>query len=551
MRKILVIEDNEMNREILQDILSEEYEVLEAENGAEGLAILESCYQELSVILLDLQMPVMDGFEFLERVSRDPLISAVPVIVMTADENVGTEERCMQLGAVEFLGKPYKPAVMFGRIRNMIRMREAAADIRSLEYDELTGLYTRQAFIHYAVRMLREHPDQGYSLFMADIREFKLINSHFGEAVGNQVLQTIAGQLRKDGREKDGIVSRFEADHFAGLFPVEAVPGLPTIEDTLKDFISIGPVAHIRVKLGIYENVDHSLDMSTICDRAMMAMETIKHSYDRHVATYDGPMAQRRLQEQQMEVAFDDALAAGEFQAWFQPKVDPRDGRIVGAEALVRWKKADGSFNPPYLFIPFFERNGQVVQLDECMFRQVCDLQARWQREGRRLCPISINMSRTTLLHSDTLAVYEQLLAGSGISRDLVPIEITESSAFLSHQITDRMHELKTAGYTLHMDDFGSGYSSLTSLGILPFDVIKLDKSLTDTIGTPRGEMIVRHMLEVIRDLGMTSVVEGVETADQVEILKRLGCDAIQGYYYSKPLPLEEFEALAAKGYIR
>ena len=217
MRKILIIEDNMMNREILNGILSEEYDILEAENGAEGLEILKKNFKDLSVILLDLQMPVMDGFEFMDRVRQDALISSVPIIVMTADEKADTESRCMELGAVEFLEKPYNPTIMFGRIRNIIRMREAAAEIQSIEYDDITGLYTKQAFCHYAEKMLSEDPDEKYTVFVLDIKEFNVINNVYGEKTGDKIIKAIADELRKTTGKVNGIARHYEADRFAGM----------------------------------------------------------------------------------------------------------------------------------------------------------------------------------------------------------------------------------------------------------------------------------------------------------------------------------------------
>ena len=548
MRKILIIEDNEMNREILSDILSEEYEVLEAENGAEGLALLEQNHRDLSVILLDLQMPVMDGFEFLSRVKDDALLSAVPVIVMTADENADTEARCMELGAVEFLEKPYNPVIIYGRIRNMVHMREAAAEIEAIEYDELTGLYTKQAFYHYMEKLLKENPEKDYTLLVTDIREFKLINSVYGEQAGDRVLCAIAESLRKNTRENGGIAGRYGADRFLALFDAEIVPSVAELEEELSCRIKIDVVDQIRLKMGVYEQVDHNLKASRSCDRAIGAMELVKESNDRNVGAYDGPLEQRHRMEQQMEADFPQAVEDGEFEAWFQPKVDPVRNQIIGAEALVRWRKEDGSYRAPYLFIPLFERDGLVADLDICMFRLVCQQQVKWKEAGIRQVPVSVNMSRTTLLRPGTVEIYRKMVEESGVPIELVPIEITESAAFLSNQIGERMKSLKAMGFALHMDDFGSGYSSLTSLGILPFDVTKIDKSLADNIGTDRGAMILRHMMAMIHELGMKAVAEGVESADQVEFLKMLGCDAIQGYYYSKPVPAAEFTRMLKEG---
>ena len=547
MRKILIIEDNIMNREILKEILCEEYEVLEAENGEAGLAYLEKHHQELSIILLDLQMPVMDGFTFMSHVKDDPILSVVPIIVMTADDDANTEERCMELGAVEFLEKPYNPVVMFGRIRNIIRMREAAADIMSVERDELTGLYTRQAFYHYAGKFLRENPDKEYTMLISDIREFRLLKSIYGEAAGDRILTAIADNLKEETTKHRGIAGYYGTDQFVALFESSDVPPVEELEECVSACTEIASVSHIRLKLGVYENIDRNLSVHQICDHVIIALELVKTSYERNVGSYDGPLAKRHRQEQQMETDFYDALEAGEFEAWFQPKYDPRDERIVGAEALVRWQRPDGVFNAPYLFIPLFEKDGLVAQLDVHMFRQVCDLQRTRMEQGKQLIPISVNLSRTTLYRGNVVDTYKRIIVNAGVPMSMVPIEITESSAFLSDEISELIHCLKEEGFSLHMDDFGSGYSSLTSLGVLPFDCIKLDKGLTDTITTSRGELLTQHILTAIRELGMESVVEGVETKEQVEILQRIGCDAIQGYYYSKPVPQDVFKQMLEK----
>ena len=544
MRKILIIEDNMMNREILNGILSEEYDILEAENGAEGLEILKKNFKDLSVILLDLQMPVMDGFEFMDRVRQDALISSVPIIVMTADEKADTESRCMELGAVEFLEKPYNPTIMFGRIRNIIRMREAAAEIQSIEYDDITGLYTKQAFCHYAEKMLSEDPDEKYTVFVLDIKEFKVINNVYGEKTGDKIIKAIADELRKTTGKVNGIAGHYEADRFAGMIRSKDMPSAEEMEALLNEHTVIAGVEHIILKMGMYENVDSSIPVSRMCDRAMSVLDLVKPSYESNVGSYNGPLAQKHRQEQQMEAEFFDALDKGEFKAWFQPKIDPSDDRIVGAEALVRWKREDGTYNPPYMFIPVFEKDGLVADLDEIMYRKVCDFQKRRSEEGKPCVPISVNMSRITLHRSNTVEHYLKFIEGSGVPIDLVPVEITESSAFESIRFGQLLNKLKEEGFSLHMDDFGSGYSSLTSMSVMPFDVIKIDKSLTDAIGGERGETVLRHIMEMIRELGMKVVVEGVEEEAQVEFLKKLGCDAIQGYYYSKPVCMEDFEKM-------
>ena len=546
-RSLLVIEDNDLNRELLCDIFSDAYEVLEAENGEVGLRLLEQHVHELSAILLDLQMPVMDGYEFLEHVRHDALLSSVPVIVMTADHGAEIEGRCLELGAVEFLEKPCNEDVMLSRISNMIRIRETAADMHSVEYDELTGLYTRQAFYHYVEQRLKSEPDSDYSLLVTDIDDFKLVNAVYGEAAGDRLLKRIAASLRSQSEPAKGLTAHYDADRFIALYPAAMVPQIDDLERELSTATEASGFENLSIRLGLYEHVDRQLQVSQMCDRAMSALSCVKHSLEHHVGTWDGPLAIRRRQEQELESAFAPALANMEFEAWYQPKVDPATDAVVGAEALVRWRKPDGSMVSPGAFIPLFERDGLVVKLDEYIFRRVCERQARRIAEGKELLPISVNMSRLTLHHHGTVATYSAMVKEHGIPFSCVPIEITESSALGGIQIGELMRRLKEAGFVLHMDDFGSGYSSLASLGLLPFDVVKLDKSLNDNLGTRKGRTIVRHLVDISHALGLSVVAEGVETKEQSDFLRAWDCDAIQGYYYSRPLCEKDFIAFEEK----
>ena len=546
-RSLLVIEDNELNRELLCDILSDEFEVLQAENGAAGLKLLEEHVHELSAILLDLQMPVMDGLEFLEQVRQDALLSSVPVIVMTADRGADIEGRCLRLGAVEFLEKPYNEDVMLSRIHNMIRIRENAADMHSVEYDELTGLYTRQAFFHYAEQLLQNDPSGDYSLLVTDVDDFKLINSVYGEATGDRLLKYIAENLREQTKELQCVLAHYEADQFIVLYRSTDLPALDELEKKLKASTASLEMSNLTIRVGLYEQVDRSLTIAQMCDRAMTALSSVKNQPEQLVGTWDGPLAIRQRQEREMETAFDAALEKEEFEAWYQPKFDPATDTVVGAEALVRWRKPEGGMVSPGAFIPLFEKDGLVVKLDEYIFRRVCRWQAARMAEGKKLLPVSVNMSRMTLHHPGTVAAYSAIVKEYGIPFSCVPVEITESAALTGIQIRDLMARLKEAGFVLHMDDFGSGYSSLASLGVLPFDVLKLDKSLTDNLGTRKGRTVVRHVIDIAHGMGMTVVTEGVETRKQCDFLRAWDCDAIQGFFYSRPLPQKDFEALLEK----
>lgn len=248
-----------------------------------------------------------------------------------------------------------------------------------------------------------------------------------------------------------------------------------------------------------------------------------------------------------MEDVFEDALKNGEFQLWYQPKVDPVTGNILGAEALIRWKRPDGTMLSPGKFIPLFEKNGNITTLDEYVFRTVCAQQQRWLQAGAKLYPISVNISRVSLYYSNVVDKYREILNSFRLDPKYVPLEITESATIDNSDISSLIEQFHEAGFTLLLDDFGSGYSSLSSLNVMHFDTIKLDKSLIDYIGDRNGEKLLLHITQLLQSFGMTITAEGVETSDQVEFLKNLHCDDIQGYYFSKPLPVNEFEDFVRK----
>ena len=242
-----------------------------------------------------------------------------------------------------------------------------------------------------------------------------------------------------------------------------------------------------------------------------------------------------------MENEFDEAIRNEEFVVYLQPKYNVVTEEIAGAEALVRWKKKDGSMVSPGEFIPLYEKDGLIVRLDEYVFNKVCEIQKTLMRSGKKLIPISVNLSRASIHYENMILRYVHIVEENGIPFFAVPIELTETAALYNVQIKELTEKMVNAGFELHMDDFGSGYSSMTSLNQLPFDTLKLDKSLIDYIENSRGKEVIRHTIALAHSLGMQVLAEGVETASQVKILRELDCDEIQGFYYSRPVPWEEF----------
>ena len=538
-RKILVVEDNELNREILSSFLEEKFDVILAENGEEGLKILGEHYRELSVVLLDICMPVCDGFEFLRRRNKDKLLSTIPVIVMTGSNSKDAEIQCLDLGAVDFIPKPYNFKIVVGRINSVIKLRESVLTLTAVEHDELTGIYTRQAFFYHAKTLLKAKAEERFHLIVADIRDFKLINSSYGDKIGDEVLCYLAKTYTKMFR--DGLVSRYGSDQFVCMIYGDWDLSLETMKKLTEEIAENAPIPNLMIKYGVYEDVDTSLPISVICDRGFMAIRSIRDNYEHSIAYYTEEMNQKQMQDRALENRFESAISNKEFVAYFQPKYDVKIEKIVGAESLVRWINSDGSMVMPGDFIPLYERDGLIVRLDEYIFRHVCEFQRELMEKGQELLPISVNLSRASIHHIGVVDRYVEIVKETGIPLSCVPIELTETATLNNVKIRDFTERLVNAGFALHMDDFGSGYSSLITLSELPFNTLKIDKSLIDCIGQQKGRMVVQQVIILAHGLGMNVIAEGVETAEQVELLREMECDDIQGFYYSRPLPREEF----------
>ncbi len=533
--RVLVVEDDEINREILTDLLRDQFDVLCAEDGAVGLKMLEEHYAELSVVLLDMFMPVCDGFQFLEQVKKNPLLASVPIIVMTGSGRQDDEAKCLELGAADFVPKPYNQRVVKARINSVIKLKESAAALNAIEYDDLTGLYTKPAFYHHAGLLMKYQPEKSYLVIVADVKNFKLINSIYGTRVGDEILQYLAKSIRE--MLTDGLAARYSDDQFVIMTSLQTHEPEKVLKKIAKHISENAPISNLLVKYGVYKEIDNSLSITDICDRAIMAMKSIQLNYEKNIAYYNDKLGQQHIQEVMMENQFDDALQREEFEVWFQPKYDAQTEKIAGAEALIRWRKSDGSMVSPGAFIPLFERDGLITRLDEYVFKKVCQVQKERLDARKPFFPISINLSRASLHHEGLVENYTRVVKESGIPIESVPIELTESVAMYSIQIKALVDALVDSGFKLHMDDFGTGFSSLTSLNVLPFAVLKLDKSLIDYIGNASGDQIIQHVIALAHGLNMKVVAEGVEHKEQAAFLREMNCDQIQGYYYSSPKP--------------
>jgi len=539
-RLLLIIEDNELNREMLCEILSDRFRLLLAVNGQEGLELLKQYYRDLSVILLDVQMPIMDGYEFLRQTQSDPLLSAIPVIVTTGSTNADEEERCLSLGASDFVAKPYNPPIVLCRISNIIKLRESASTLSEIEFDDRTGIYTRQAFFHHATEALRANPDVHYVLTVSDIVDFPILVERYGEEAGADMLRRNAQQLR-DSMPPSAIFGRYKAEQMVCMMPMDDPAGsLDLLKASARIVGPTGMPCHL--KFGACVDIDHNVPISVHCQCAVAALKTILHQYGQTVANFDEALRNKLDRQQIIEETMESGLEDEQFKVYYQPKHDSRSGRLVGAEALIRWVHPTYGFMPPGEFIPHFERTGFITETDLFMWRRTCENQRRWLDEGLPIVPISVNCSRRAFLQPDFYDRWIVPVNDTQVPTQYLHLEVTES-LFTDHmdEMVNTLQRCRELGIKIELDDFGTGYSSLNALGILPLDIVKLDMSFMREIDDERKARVMAASVKLIRNLNMLTVAEGVETEHQREIVCGMSVDMVQGYYYSKPLPQEEF----------
>lgn len=386
------------------------------------------------------------------------------------------------------------------------------------------------------------------SIICLDIHSFKAINSICGVTRGDDVIKNIwECILLSIDKDKGDLAAHINADHYIIFIPTTDEE---KIIEKLKDIsvmlmiISIDlDLPQIKPYFGISKwSPGKKIEMSY--NEAITAKHNAKNQQDIDYAFFNEEDINRLVHEKELIDSFENAILKKEFNVWFQPKYTPKTKRIVGAEALVRWIKEDGTIIRPSDFIMLFERNNIIRKLDEHIFRNVCIFQKHWLDSGKRIVPISVNLSRASLYYKGVADQYKRITEVIGIEPKWVPIEITESAAIAEESVKDAIDKFHALGFSLHMDDFGTGYSSLASLNMLHFDTMKLDKSLVDFIGEFDGNRLIEHTISLAQELGIQVTAEGVENERQVQFLKNIGCDNIQGFFYSKPVPAETFEKL-------
>ena len=465
-RQILIVDDEQVNRELLGYIAASNFDVLYASDGVSALKLMEENAHTLSLVLLDLNMPEMDGFQVMSKMMENEALKNLPVLVMTSEEDA--EIDCLKLGAADFIAKPFRaPEVVIARMQRTIELYEDRTTIEATERDDLTGLFTRDYFFNYTAQYDMYHPDAKMDAISVNINNFHLINELYGREAGDNVLHHM-GMYLLDLRDKTGAtIARIEADQFL-IYISSGVVNYEEISEDIDKHFDTFPDIHVRVRSGIYRDVDKSIEMERRFDRAMQAANTIKDDYKVNIAYYDESIHQKRLFDMQLIDEFDEALEQGQFQLYFQPKynIEGETPFLTSAETLIRWAHPVRGMISPGVFIPLFESNGLITKLDFWIWKKAIQCIADWKKKYNKDITLSINISRVDLYNHNLVSYLEDNLEEYGVSKDQVYLEITESAySEETNQLVNVVDKLRGDGFKIEMDDFGTGYSSLGSAG--------------------------------------------------------------------------------------
>ena len=407
----------------------------------------------------------------------------------------------------------------------------------------MTGLYNLRAFHFKADDELRYNPDIDYAIIVLDLSNFKSINEFCGRDGGDALLRHIAKILRTYAKEHV-VLAHFRADTFGMLYPFKTKDELVAVVKSIANKIDDYDINFkVLPAFGICVCDDHEMPSSTYRDYATMALNTIKGKFYAKYAFYDEELRKKMLVEKFVENEVVDALVNNQIRAYVQPKIDMVTKEIIGGEALMRWIHPEKGVIPPGEFIPIVEKNGLIIDIDQEIWKQIFEFQSKRQKEGKKVVPISINISRIHAYDNSFREFLVNLSEEFGVAPELVPLELTESSFIdTADEMYDSMQYLKSKGFMLSMDDFGTGYSTMTMLKDQPVDEIKIDKGFIDDLDNKNEQIIVNSMITMLKAMGKKVIVEGVEDEKQQDFLVANGCTAAQGYLYHKPMPMAEFE---------
>ncbi len=547
---ILLADDDPSIRLMIRHVLeSEEYDIVEAADGLEAIKAVEKHHP--AIILLDAVMPGLDGFSTCEQI-KDKGFTDIPVIMITGLDDDASVERAYDVGAIDFITKPIKWAVLKHRVKSVVSKVVAERKVKLLAYrDSLTDLPNRLLFADRLEQALvrAERHRESVALMLIDIDDFKLVNDSFGHDAGDKLIRAVGQMLQKSLRRAD-TVARLGGDEFAVI-----VEGINGAEDAIAIADNLTTMLEHNVKLddqetftsasvGIAVFPDDGKDARTLLKNADTAMFRAKEKGRHCFQFYKPEMSVTAMERLDLENSMRKALDNGELVIHYQPTVDLHKNDVDGVEALVRWQHPDKGVINPNDFVPVAEDCGLILPIGEWMIETVCKQLRVWEDAGLENQNISINIAPRQFRDQDVVGLFREHLEANNIDASSITVEITESTLIENVGEVERvLNELHDMGMRLALDDFGTGFASLAYLKDFPVDIVKIDRSFID--GIPENEddvTIVNAIAGLTRGLKLKLLAEGVENVRQLDMLKGLGCQLGQGFYWSKALPADQYE---------
>ena len=426
------------------------------------------------------------------------------------------------------------------------------------EFDQVTGLYNRSSFYKKCRELIDSDPRTTYVIVRWDIDKFKLYNDLFGAIEGDELLASVGSYLRdkyskdiKSNNPEKTVVGNLGGDNFALCMPKNMFDPQAQVDDLAEMFNDMIKDYQVTFHMAGYVVNEPNLDISLMCDRAMFAVKTIKDKSTPKFAWYEESMREAEVKELELITEIHEAIDNDEFVIYIQPQFNQMTSELVSGESLIRWIKSDGTVVQPSVFVPLLEKTGLVTKVDQLIWEKTCQFLSKRKKEGKFNVPIAVNISRKDFYINNLCNIFYNLIEKYDIEPDLLDLEVTESAYIEdTNRIVEIINDLRNHGFSVKMDDFGSGYSSLNTLKHIPVDMIKLDMGFLyndkegDDNAITRGGVILDSIMRMAHWLGLPTIAEGVETEKQANFLKTLDCSIVQGYYFSKPLPTDEFEKL-------
>lgn len=546
-KTVLIIDNEAEDRKIIRKLLSDEYDIHECDNSSEGLKYVKEHCREVSSVLLNINDTAADECELLKVLNEESDWKHIPVIVTTNLQGVDSEKQALELGAWDFIRKPFNEEIIKARLKNVIyrSQRSAFLELKYLaEYDSLTGLYNKSKFFETTKQMLLHNINKRFVFVRFDIDRFQLVNSFFGIGEGDKLLKYIGEELKKIYSTIPCCTfGRIESDIFGICHVYNESNILERIAEIRNILSKYNPEYDIVPNMGLYVIEDNNLSVETILNRATLAADYSKGNYIKFYTFYNEKMSSAFIKEQEIINDMKGGLESEQFDIYFQPKYSLQTNKPYGAEALVRWFHPTKGMIMPGEFIPIFEKNGFISKLDFYVWEKACKYLRKWIDAGLSPYPISVNVSRVNMYNPKIVDIIKGITDKYDISPSLLNLELTES-VYTDNPVAIKeiITKLQSYGFLIMMDDFGSGYSSLNVLKDISVDVLKVDmKFLPNTDIPGRGDNILASVIRMAKWLNLPVIVEGVETAGQSRFLKSIGCDYVQGFYFASPMPMDDY----------